>query len=418
MRLSASLDVSLPGDVVLREPTSWERVQRLFLPKSMAPELATEERRLSRDVVSLTEGLCTALAELEVNDAVYLAVDGAAVYYDAMGIPNDAERLLEAAKADSFGQPFDEVRAVFTQRREGIDFLYEATFQRRFRQDSPAATVSVCGRLGALRPQPGESVAEARTRLHSLLGDPEFTPSLRAFFDDTVARLRDSLARAFPDGQTSRSPTSTFVVRPSRKAVRELSMRTLADAQPRLRARPGCYHPRNRSRPYYDPWDCYYDDVGETWVDLAVISELMHATWRPVESLSLDIIDASENLLCDALSATAHATEFTGLSELASWDFCLPQWEQVSHLFASAPDLSIAGDGLPALDTPELFSSTPDVGHGGSIDLSQVDLGTSAMGEIGDAFSSVVSTIGDAASAAMSAASDAISSASDYDLDD
>src|SRR4051812_46709374 len=101
MRLSASLDVTLPGDVVLREATSWERVQRLFLPARMAPELATEERRLNRDVVSLTEGLCTALAEIEVNDAVYLAVDGMAVYYDALGIPNDAERLLEAAKADS-----------------------------------------------------------------------------------------------------------------------------------------------------------------------------------------------------------------------------------------------------------------------------------------------------------------------------
>lgn len=408
MRLSASLDVTLPGDVVLREPTSWERVQRLFLPARMAPELATAERQLNRDVVSLTEGLCTALAELEVNDAVYLAVDGIAVYYDALGIPNDAERLLEAAKADSFGQPFNELRAVFTQRREGIDFLYEATFQRRFRQDSPAAIVSVCGRLSALRPQPGEPVEEARTRLHALLGDAELAPSLRAFFDDTVHRLRDSLTRAFPDGQTVRTPTSTFIMRPSRKAVRELSLRTLSDAQPRLRPRPGCYHPPGRARPYYDPWDCYYDDVGETWVELTVLGELMDGLWRPVESLSLDIIDAGGKLVCDALTATEHATDFAGLSELAARDFGVPQWDAMGELLSQVPDSQAASDGAS-----ELLSGAHEL-KPGTLDLEHIDLGTSAFADIGDAVSSVVNAIGDA----LSSAASSISSGSDYGTDD
>src|SRR5688572_9949063 len=113
MRHSACLSLSLPGDVVLREPTSFERVKRLLLPASMAPDLRTEERELDRDLVSLTEGLCTALREVEVTDAIYLAVDGKTVYYDALGVPNDADRLLEAAQAHILTEPFRELRAVF-----------------------------------------------------------------------------------------------------------------------------------------------------------------------------------------------------------------------------------------------------------------------------------------------------------------
>lgn len=405
MRLSASLDVTLPGDVVLREPTSWERVQRLFLPASMAPELATEERLLNRDVVSLIEGLCTALAELEVNDAVYLAVDGSAVYYDTVGIPNDAEKLLQAAKADSFGQPFDQVRAVFTQRREGIDFLYEATFQRCFRQGTPAAVVSVCGRLSALRPQPGERVEEARARLHALLGDPELAPSLRAFFDDTVTHLQGSLSRAFPDGSTVRSTTTAFIKRPSRQAVRELGRRTLVDPRPTVRPQPGCYHPTGRNRPYYDPWDCYYYDVGETWIDLEVLSELLDRAWKPMEALSLQVVDAGGDLICGAAEAASHAADFTGLSELASQDFCVPHWEQLGNLLEQIPDASSVMEGAS-----DFISS--------AVDLGNVDLGTSAIGDIADIGGSIADAIGEVASAIGEVAAAMLSSAGDYDHDD
>ena len=338
MHHSAALILNLPGDAVLRTPSSWERIKRLFLPSSMAPDLSTEECELDQNVVSLTEGICAALREIDVTDAVYLAVDGHAVYHDMAGVPNDAERLLEAAQHDSLRGPFQELRAVFMQRQDGLELLYEATFQRRFLRDTPAAFIAVSGRIGALRPQPGEPSEAAQARLHTLLGDRELLPSLHAFFEERVQKLEASLRRSFPEGSVSRRATATFVRRPSKESIRRLSRRGLQDPQPSLRAQPGCYHPAGNAHPYYDPWDCYFLDDGQIWIDLAALDELVEGSWQPLKELAVDVVDSAGALLC-------HGSEALGQGGLLSEIISAAAQRDISMIDYFVPRSHSASDG-------------------------------------------------------------------------
>jgi hypothetical protein len=333
MHHSAALILTLPGDAVLREPSSWERVKRLFLPASRAPDLNTEERQLDRNVVSLTEGICDALRGIDVTDAVYLAVDGQAVYHDLAGVPNDAEKLLEAAQQGALGGPFEALRAVFVQREEGLDLLYEATFKRRFFRDTPTAFLAVSGRIGALRPHAGEPIEAAQARLHTVLSDAELLPSLRAFFDERVERLRDSLSRAFPEANVTRRPTTTFIRRPSKDAIRRLSRRGLAEPQPSLRAQPGCYHPSGTADRYYDPYDCYFLDDAQIWINLATLDELVEGFWHPVPAMAVEVIDSAGELLC-------HATAALGQGNLLSEVISFAAQRDISTLDYFAPSAS------------------------------------------------------------------------------
>lgn len=401
MRHSASLVLTLPGDVVLREPTSFERIKKLLLPASMAPDLSTPERQIDRNLVSLTEGLCAALHEVGVNDAVYLAVDGRTVYYDALGVPNDVERLLEAAQAHVMLEPFQELRGVFMQLQEGLELLYEVTFRRRFQEDAPAAFLAVSARLGGLRPHIGETLDASRARLHTVLGDGELSASLRAYFDELVDRLHKSLESTFPGGTVARHPTSTFIVRPSPHAVRELARRGLADPRPRLRERPVCYHQTRGARPYYDPWDCYFDDGGGTWVALTELNDLISSTWLPA-NVMVDVVDSGGALLCHAVDTASHLELFTGIVDLASQNFAALDLssltETVTHFIGELPELTPHVD--PVITMPDLFtmaeSGSPDLG-GESIS-GVLQLGRSLGESIGESLSNAASSIFDAVS--------------------
>jgi hypothetical protein len=384
MRFSASLQLSLPGDVVLRTPTFWDRLQGLL----RAPDLSTDDRDVRRDLLSITEGVCDALREARVTDAVFLAIDRRTAYHDAVGVPNDAAALLSAAQAERLRAPFGELRAVFTHEEDGLETLYEATLQRRFRAGSPAALLHVGGRMSALRPRKDEPLDQARERVHEILQRPAMIEDFSAHFDESLGLLRQALQRAFPEGSVSATPTVTSVARPAWASVHDLSRRSLSDPRPSLRPRPGCYHQADTGHPYYFPWDCYFLDHGATWTDLTVLDSLLSGGSTP--PAQVDVVDAGGALICGADTVSQHAEAFAGVHEAASLDFLQDG--------ISLP-LRYIWDGLSA-DPASALSCTPDLAASGTVELTStigVDL-ISTGADLACTGSDLISTGADLAS--------------------
>lgn len=348
MRFTALLSASLPGNVVLRPPTVWERLQRAFLA-SPALDLSTEDRQLRLDLLRVTEGICSGLREAGVTDAVMLAVDGRTAYHDPAGIPNDADILLLGAQAEQLRGGFQELRVVFSHREGDLQALVEATVRHRFHRDSPAAHVAVSGRFDALRPQPGEADAAARERVLGLLQQPDFTAGLHQRFSALVERARDGLARAFPDAEVKTAPVQVRLQRPGRGEVSALAGAAAADLRPRLRDRPRCYHTVDPSARIYDPWACYFVDLADVWTSLTELARWLQTGSPPAFAFPVPVVDAAGGVLCEVAELPAHLGAFTGVAEAAALD--LSSAARLSELsypwpdFTPAPDVSLPGIG-------------------------------------------------------------------------
>lgn len=359
--MSASLELDLPADVFLRTPTIWDRLRGVF----WEPDLSTEEQVLRRDLLSVTEGVCAALREVRICDAVYLVVAGRSAFHDTLGIPNDLGALLEAARSE-LREPCDELRAVFMHQDEGLEILVEATLQRRFRKHGAAAVASLCGRLSAMRVQPGETQDQCHDRVTSILRHPSILEGFRDPFAELVGRLQQALGRLFPDGAVRATEVTTFLQRPSRKAVEELSQLSLADPHVGLRQKPGCYH--QSGNPFYDPWSCYCYDPGTTYVDLVALEDLAGGRWAPSGEHPLSVVDEHGAVLCDAAAVANHAALFEGIGAAAAHSYAVPDaWTPADYPGdgGAVQCEGSGGDGGLLSTFGDLFSSGSDGGDSG-----------------------------------------------------
>jgi len=272
MRLTAQARITLPGTEVFRKPSFWDNVKS-FLGSDL--DLRTGESQVTRDVLGLTEQIQQGLHIAGIHNAVSLAVDTDIVYQDLAGTANDADLLVEAMRRahTRFTDGFKVLRAVFELEADGLHSLIEVTVRAVHKKEEPSATIAVGARITELRPRDNESMEAAKERIGKSLANAQLVPMYRNILNAQMQRLQAGLQRVFANGRVEVDPADVQVVRPSGAEVRELG----SDAdrrQAELRHDP--QYPRaGHYGQGYDPWNTYYRDPMDTFVNLMVLNAIM-----------------------------------------------------------------------------------------------------------------------------------------------
>lgn len=286
MRLSATIDLYLPGEPVPRSPSLWDRLKRAF---GGSADAASGQIRHAHEASLLVADLREALRRLGVTNAVSLIVDGHVVFNDPHGRPDDFSELALALSehAPVFGGGFHHLRLAVEHEEAGLHDVIEIACASEHAEHEPAATVRVGGRVSDLEPRPGENAEEYRGRIAPLVADTVLLEAHRRQFESFVARLADALRAAFPAARVEERLPEAKVVRPG------------AEPAPT---------PAEPTDPAYDPYARYYPNPFENMLSGLLIGSLLSSAFRPP---GLMVVHPSGAPLASAedLDAHSHAHE-------------------------------------------------------------------------------------------------------------
>lgn len=322
MHLLTEIKVTLPGTTVLREPSFWERVKSTF---GGEVHLETDQRTLTRDVLSLAEQMQVVLRDATVTNVTCLAVDDEVIFFDADQRDHDAPSLINVARehAARFEGGFDTLRVVFERPMGDLEVLVEATFSARFRNDEPAATLRVGGRIESLRRHRSETQAEAKDRVTASRREGEFLPERLAQFAAFAVQLERGVIDAFAGAKVDASVPRVVVLRPRTQDLEELAHISLRGVAPTPRPSP-LLGPEGAW--VIDPWDRYYKDLGYVWVDLTVLDDMMvkAAQAGDGDQNVVEVLTASGDTICDASTVEEHSRTLMPVHLAATHDFTEP----------------------------------------------------------------------------------------------
>jgi hypothetical protein len=287
MRLSATIDLFLPGAAVLRSPSLWDSLRKAF---GGTPDLSTGRLRLSVEATTLVSELRRALRRLGITNAVSLVVDETVVFSDPHGNPDDFGDLVIALSehAPVFAGGFTSLRLAVEHEEAGLHAVVELECRSEHEQGEPSATVRAGARVRALEPLPGEEAEEYRRRVEPLVVNPMLLEGHRRQFEAFAARLTDALRAAFPEARVEERAPEAKIVRPTTEAP----------------APPVAQDPQS---PAYDPYARYYPHPFEGMLSGLLLGSLLSSAFRP----PIMIVHPSGAPLASAADLDAHTAELS-----------------------------------------------------------------------------------------------------------
>jgi len=219
MKLYSTVRVDMKEHEIVRQPGVFARLQRAF---GGEPQLATGRVRAALEAAMLVDAQRRALAELGATDAVALVLDDLVLFEDRDRRPDDLGDLFLAFHeyAPAIDADFRLLRLTVEHREAGIHYVIEMQARTEYAKGESPVRVIVSGRIAALEPARGETADAYRARVEPLLQDRGLFHVAQASFDSFVARIRDALARALPDGQVS-VPQISVGLPPAREPARD-----------------------------------------------------------------------------------------------------------------------------------------------------------------------------------------------------
>jgi hypothetical protein len=263
MRLVAQVYVTVPSNIVRRDPTLLEKMKRRL---GGTVDLDTDEVTNELEATAVVDASRRALVRLGVGNALSLVIDDTVIFQDTDGKADDLPDLVLALAdhASVFGRGFKELRFAAEHEEAGLHLVIETRARTRHRRDEPAAVVSVGGRIRALEPTKGESAEAYRARVEPLTKDAALFETARLSFESFAARLRDALRAVLPEATIAdREPEARLVKAPEQGVTAPEA----ANRQPTERG--------------YDPMAIYYPSPMGAMLDAMLFVSFMHMLMPP-----------------------------------------------------------------------------------------------------------------------------------------
>lgn len=197
MRFVARIEVFLPGDVVERVPTVWDRFASIW----HSVDLTTGSVRDKIEAAAFVHQFREALDVLGIDNGRALVVDGLTVFHDARDEKGDLPDLLLALSdhVRVFGESCKELRMSVQHEEAGLELVLEATVTSEHPKDAPSARIAVLGQIIELAPVHGESAEDYRARIEPFVSNQSRAAAVRLQFGAFVSRLQTAMERAFTD---------------------------------------------------------------------------------------------------------------------------------------------------------------------------------------------------------------------------
>lgn len=264
MKLLGTVAVHVKGEVILRRPRLWERIKGAF---GGEPDLRTGKTRASLEAEAVVDSVRDALRSLGATNAVSLVIDDLVFFHDRDGRPDDLGDLYLAFHnySAAVGAGFGILRLAVEHAEAGLHLVLEVQARTEHASTEAAVRVVIAGRLQDLEPRPAEDAAAYRARVEPLIKDKATFDVARAQFESFVARVRDAIAAAMPEGRAEVERAEAQIVRPDEHAVARAAA-----------GRGNAPRPTDRN---YDPYLAYYPSpmvsVLDTMMWMSIFS--MHA---------------------------------------------------------------------------------------------------------------------------------------------
>src|SRR6185436_8939746 len=122
MRLHGVIELSVPGERVLRAPNLWDKVKRAF---GGEPDLATGKVKSALEATAVVEAARAALRRLGASNAVSLVIDDQVLFQDKEGRPGDLGDLFLAFHENAvvFGGGFSLLRLAVEHEEAGLHLV-------------------------------------------------------------------------------------------------------------------------------------------------------------------------------------------------------------------------------------------------------------------------------------------------------
>ena len=197
-RFESTIALHARGDTVLRDPTFWDKVKRVFGRK---PDLDTQRVRTHLTTAHLVGGARHALERMGVKNALALVIDGHVLFEDHAGVDDDFDDMFLAFYENEsvHGRDFRELRLTVEHLEAGLHLVIAIVAHGVHERDEATASVIVTADRSALPIAPALAWAQRRQ------------------FEAFVLRVRDGLRDALPDVRVS-APVEP---RPERDDARE-----------------------------------------------------------------------------------------------------------------------------------------------------------------------------------------------------
>lgn len=201
MRFVSRIDLYLPGDILKRSPTAWDKLQSLWT----TVDLQTDRERSRVEAATIVYDFRRVLDDLGIDNARSLIIDGETVFHDQRGEPGDLPNLILALSEHTaiFGSGAQELRFSVEHEEAGLRLVFEATVVSEHPRGAASARVSVLGEVIEFEPKPGESADAYRARVHPFIAEPARRLALRLQFGSFISRLQDALERRFSEARIS-----------------------------------------------------------------------------------------------------------------------------------------------------------------------------------------------------------------------
>ena len=218
MKLLGTIAVHVKGDEILRRPRLGERIKRAF---GGEPDLRTGKTRASLEAEAVVDAIRDALSSLGATNAVSLVIDDLVFFHDRDGRPDDLGDLYLAFHdySAAVGAGFGILRLAVEHALAGLHLVLEVQARTEHASTQAAVRVVVAGRLQDLEPKPDEDAAAYRARVEPLIKDKATFDVARVQFESFVARVRDAIAAAMPEGRAEVERAEAQIVRPDEGAV-------------------------------------------------------------------------------------------------------------------------------------------------------------------------------------------------------
>ena len=263
MRLVAQVYVTVPSNVVTRNPSLVEKIKRSMGGRV---NLETDEVENQLEATAIVDASRRALARLGVGNALSLVIDDTVIFQDTDGKADDLPDLVIALSehASVFGRGFKELRFAAEHEEAGLHLVIETRARTRHKREEPAAVVSVGGRIKALEPLKGETAEAYQARVEPLTKDTVRFETAKMAFESFGARLRDALRAVMPEATIDeKEPEARLVKAPERGVTAPEN----APTQPMHRG--------------YDPFALYYPSPMGVMLDAMLFASFMHMMMPP-----------------------------------------------------------------------------------------------------------------------------------------
>jgi len=258
MRLHGVIELSVPGERVLRAPNLWDKVKRAF---GGEPDLATGKVKSALEATAVVEAARAALRRLGASNAVSLVIDDQVLFQDKEGRPGDLGDLFLAFHENAvvFGGGFSLLRLAVEHEEAGLHLVIEIVARTEYPAGEPAARIVIGGRISDFEPRPGEDAEAYRSRVEPLTHDTARIEAHRRQFESFVERVADAIRGAMPEASVRIRAAEAQVKKPSRRA------------EP----------PAPPTSPNYDPYQQYYRSPLDSVLSFMMWSSLLNMAFRP-----------------------------------------------------------------------------------------------------------------------------------------